>query len=43
MPVPLFVGCALTVSPLTSLMMEAERAGLAAGVLNSGGLAGGRL
>lgn len=36
--IPLSVGCALTVPPLTSLMMEAvpaERAGLAAGVLNS--------
>ncbi|MFI9758672.1 MFS transporter [Streptomyces sp. NPDC051963] len=44
--VPLAVGCALTVPPLTAVMMEAvpaERAGLAAGVLNaarqvSGGL-----
>ncbi|WP_405738125.1 MFS transporter [Streptomyces sp. NBC_00028] len=36
--VPLALGCALTVPPLTTLMMEAvpaERAGLAAGVLNA--------
>ncbi|TQK99961.1 DHA2 family methylenomycin A resistance protein-like MFS transporter [Streptomyces puniciscabiei] len=36
--VPLALGCALTVPPLTAAMMEAvpaERAGLAAGVLNS--------
>lgn len=36
--VPLALGCALTVPPLTSAMMEAvpaDRAGLAAGVLNS--------
>ncbi|MFF3905508.1 MFS transporter [Streptomyces sp. NPDC001848] len=45
--IPLAVGCALTVPPLTAAMMEAvppDRAGLAAGVLNSarqvaGGLA----
>lgn len=45
--VPMALGCALTVPPLTAAMMEAvpaERAGLAAGVLNSarqvaGGLA----
>jgi DHA2 family methylenomycin A resistance protein-like MFS transporter len=44
--VPLALGCALTVPPLTAAMMDAvpaERAGLAAGVLNaarqvSGGL-----
>ncbi len=36
--VPLALGCALTVPPLTAVMMEAvpaERAGLAAGVLNA--------
>jgi DHA2 family methylenomycin A resistance protein-like MFS transporter len=36
--VPLALGCALTIPPLTAAMMEAvpaERAGLAAGVLNS--------
>lgn len=36
--VPLALGCALTVPPLTTVMMEAvpaERAGLAAGVLNA--------
>ncbi|MFF3331376.1 MFS transporter [Streptomyces sp. NPDC002888] len=36
--VPLALGCALTVPPLTTLMMDAvpgERAGLAAGVLNA--------
>jgi DHA2 family methylenomycin A resistance protein-like MFS transporter len=36
--VPLALGCALTVPPLTAAMMDAvpaERAGLAAGVLNS--------
>jgi DHA2 family methylenomycin A resistance protein-like MFS transporter len=36
--VPMALGCALTVPPLTTAMMDAvpaERAGLAAGVLNS--------
>lgn len=36
--VPMALGCALTVPPLTAAMMEAvpaDRAGLAAGVLNS--------
>jgi DHA2 family methylenomycin A resistance protein-like MFS transporter len=36
--VPMALGCALTVPPLTAAMMEAvpaERAGLAAGVLNA--------
>ncbi|MFF5493240.1 MFS transporter [Streptomyces aquilus] len=44
--VPMALGCALTVPPLTAVMMEAvpaERAGLAAGVLNSARQVGGGL
>ncbi|MEV6940087.1 MFS transporter, partial [Streptomyces sp. NPDC051132] len=44
--VPLALGCALTVPPLTVVMMEAvpaERAGLAAGVLNAARQVGGGL
>lgn len=44
--VPMALGCALTIPPLTAVMMDAvpaERAGLAAGVLNAARQAGGGL